>query len=97
MAHSIEIRVPYVDPFFLAGLPPGDVLASVNAKATVADVPQPGLPAAIRQRPKTGFATPVGDWIGRVAGEAAGSPLSAASRAWALKVWRSGWNGPVAV
>ena len=27
MAHSIEIRVPYVDPFFLAALPPGDVLA----------------------------------------------------------------------
>ncbi|HKH68513.1 MAG TPA: asparagine synthase (glutamine-hydrolyzing), partial [Reyranella sp.] len=44
MSHGVEIRVPYVDPFFLAALPPGDVLARVNAKDAVADVPVPPLP-----------------------------------------------------
>ncbi len=97
MAHSIEIRVPYVDPFFLAALPAGDVLASVNAKAAVADVPRPPLPAASRDRRKTGFATPVGRWISEAAGSAGDISLSAASRAWALKVWRSGWSGPALV
>lgn len=95
MAHSIEIRVPYVDPFFLAALPAGDVLASVNAKAAVADVPSQPLPDAVRNRRKTGFATPVGNWIAEAAG--AGSPdvsFSAASRSWALKVWQAGWTGP---
>ena len=62
MAHSVEIRVPYVDPFFLAALPPGDVLAAMDAKAAVADIPDPPLPAASRARRKTGFVTPVGRW-----------------------------------
>lgn len=97
MAHSIEIRVPYVDPFFLAALPAGEVLASVDAKAAVADVPRPPLPAISRNRPKTGFATPVGNWLDKAAGGTGASTLSAASRAWALTVWRSGWNGPAVV
>ncbi|HZP99713.1 MAG TPA: asparagine synthase (glutamine-hydrolyzing) [Reyranella sp.] len=96
MAHSIEIRVPYVDPFFLAALPQGDVLASLNAKAAVADVPQPPLPQASRERRKTGFATPVGRWINEAAGGSGDVPFSAASRAWALQVWRYGWNGSAA-
>lgn len=93
MAHSIEIRVPYVDPFFLSALPSGDALAAANAKAAVADVPQPPLPNASRARAKTGFATPVGRWTGE-AGGTPGVTLSAASRSWALRVWRSGWAGP---
>src|SRR5204862_6868797 len=60
MAHSVEIRVPYVDPFFLAALPPGDVLAAIKAKDAVADVPRPPLPEASRARRKTGFTTAVG-------------------------------------
>ena len=94
MAHSIEILVPYVDPIFLAALPAGEILASVNAKAAVADVPQPPLPTASRVRRKTGFATPVGHWINEAAGGSGDVSFSAASRAWALEVWRSGWNGP---
>lgn len=98
MAHGVEIRVPYVDPFFLAALPPGDVLARINAKDAVAGVPQPPLPDAIRSRHKTGFVTPVGRWLR----EAAGAPaletvdFSAASRGLARRVWRSGWTSPEA-
>jgi asparagine synthase (glutamine-hydrolysing) len=94
MARSIEIRVPYVDPFFLAALPPGNLLASVNAKEAVADVPGLPLPAGSRKRKKTGFVTPIGRWIRHAAAAEGDVSLSAASRAWALRVWRAGWVGP---
>jgi asparagine synthase (glutamine-hydrolysing) len=93
MAQSIEIRVPYVDPFFLAALPPGDVLAAIKAKDAVADVPQPPLPASSRNRAKTGFTTPVGRWIREASGAAGDVTFSGASRAWALRVWQAGWTG----
>jgi asparagine synthase (glutamine-hydrolysing) len=96
LAHSIEIRTPYVDPFFLAALPPGKVLASLNAKAAVADVPRPPLPAASRDRRKTGFATPVGRWLSDAAGVDDDGSFSTASRAWLLRVWKAGWTGPLA-
>ncbi|GEP56548.1 asparagine synthase (glutamine-hydrolyzing) [Reyranella soli] len=96
MSHGVEIRVPYVDPFFLAALPPGEVLARVNAKDAVAEVPQPPLPDAIRSRRKTGFVTPVGRWLREAAGEPTHATVdfSAASRGWAQRVWHSGWTSP---
>ena len=98
MAQSVEIRVPFVDPHFLAALPAGAALARLNAKDAVATVPVPPLPDAVRGRRKTGFVTPVGRWLQDVAGGSSrGMPdLSAASRAWALRVWQGGWNQPVA-
>ena len=93
MAHSIEIRVPYVDPFFLAALPPGDVLAQIKAKEAVADVPRPPLPDVSRNRAKTGFVTPVGRWMRDASGAGEDVTLSNASRACALRVWRAGWTG----
>jgi len=104
MAHSMEIRVPYVDPFFIAALPPGNVLAAIRAKEAVADVPQPPLPQASRNRSKTGFVTPVGRWMreaggatrGAGEGAAADVTFSSASRAWALRVWQAGWTGSAA-
>ena len=98
MAHGVEIRVPFVDAFFLSALPAGPVLAGVNAKDAIAEVPEPPLPDEVRHRRKTGFSTPVGRWLR----EASGAPpqqgidLSAASRAWAREVWRAGWAGPAA-
>jgi len=92
--------VPYVDPFFLAALPPGDVLAAIKAKEAVADVPQPPLPEASRNRSKTGFVTPVGLWMrdaSVVAKDSTGDvTFSNASRAWALRVWQAGWTGSAA-
>lgn len=94
MAQSIEIRVPFVDPYFLAALPAGARLARLNAKQAVADVPVPPLPESVRTRRKTGFSTPVGRWLSDAAGAASsGAPdFSAASRSWALRVWRGDWN-----
>ncbi len=96
MSHGVEIRLPYVDPFFLAALPPGEVLGRVNAKDAVAEVPQPPLPNVIRFRAKTGFVTPVGRWLREGAGEPAHGPVdfSAAARGWARRVWQSGWTSP---
>jgi asparagine synthase (glutamine-hydrolysing) len=96
MAHSIEIRTPFVDSFFLAALPPGSALAGLNAKAAVADVPRPPLPEASRNRPKTGFATPVGRWLSDAAGATDDGSFTTASRAWLSKVWDAGWTGPAA-
>lgn len=98
MAHGVEIRVPFVDPFFLAALPPGPVLAGMNAKDAIAEVPDPPLPDSVRHRRKTGFSTPHGRWLQDPAGapRQSGIDLSAASRAWALNVWRAGWTGPAA-
>jgi asparagine synthase (glutamine-hydrolysing) len=95
MAHGVEIRVPYVDPFFLAGLPSGDMLARIDAKKAVAGIVVPPLPEEIRSRRKTGFATPIGGWLRNAAGEAqdTGVDFSSASRSWALRVWRHGWTG----
>ncbi len=92
MAHSVEIRVPYVDPFFLAALPPGEVLEAIGAKAAVADIPTPPLPQSVRHRVKTGFVTPVGQWLRAAAGAPEDVSFSAASRAWARHVWRTGWT-----
>jgi asparagine synthase (glutamine-hydrolysing) len=99
MSHGIEIRVPFVDPFFLAALPPGAVLARMNAKDAIAEVPDPPLPDSVRHRRKTGFSTPVGRWLREASGapRQQGIDLSAASRAWALNVWRAGWTGPASV
>ncbi len=98
MAHGVEIRVPFVDPFFLAALPPGSVLAAMNAKDAIAEVPIPPLPDGVRHRRKTGFSTPHGRWLQEASGgpPQPGIDLSAASRAWALNVWRAGWTGPAA-
>ncbi len=98
MAHSVEIRVPYVDPFFLAALPSGEVLAALGAKDAVAEAPTTPLPDSIRYRRKTGFSTPVGRWLRETAGEPSqqGIDFSVASRTWAQSVWRAGWLGPTA-
>lgn len=98
MAHGVEIRVPFVDAFFLAALPAGPVLAGMNAKDAIAAVPEPPLPDEVRHRRKTGFSTPVGRWLNDASGapQQQGIDLSAASRAWARELWRAGWAGPAA-
>ncbi len=74
----------------------------MDAKAAVADIPDPPLPAASRARRKTGFVTPVGRWLheagkgaGGAGGDADGANLSKASRNWAVRIWKAGWTGPV--
>jgi len=72
MAHSLEVRVPLVDPVLWARVAPllahGDGLAAARArraKQWLARSPQPPLPPSIVERPKTGFTTPIRPWLSR--------------------------------
>lgn len=62
MAHSLEIRVPYVDITLLRAVAP--MLAThPPTKRDMAAAPRNKLPAEILKRPKTGFNIPVRDWL----------------------------------
>jgi asparagine synthase (glutamine-hydrolysing) len=77
MAHSLELRVPFLDPAVYAaaaGLPTGMKLPAHQrtTKAALREAMRGIVPESIRDRPKLGFPTPtrvwligaVGDWIG---------------------------------
>lgn len=73
MAHSLEIRVPFVDARLreqLAGL--GFEPARSAGKAALVRHAAPELPAALFARPKSGFYVPVAEWLAPAA-EAAGT------------------------
>ncbi|MEJ5232951.1 MAG: asparagine synthase (glutamine-hydrolyzing) [Geminicoccaceae bacterium] len=79
MAHSLEVRVPFVDLGLLHAAAP--IAAAHPGKALLARAMD--LPEAIARRPKTGFTTPVGAWIAREAGE---DPRVPWARRWAGEV-----------
>ncbi len=64
MAHSVELRVPFVDAWLR------EQIASFNfeparhsGKASAVKLVAPELPEEIWQRPKTGFRIPVMEWL----------------------------------
>lgn len=64
MAHGLEVRVPLVD----AALLRATAWQRMNgpdrgSKMSLALAPRTPLPATIAKRPKTGFTTPIGDWL----------------------------------
>lgn len=64
MAHSLEVRVPLVDHVLLSKLAPSLMhTRRMHGKRWLANSPQRALPDAVRHRPKTGFATPIADWL----------------------------------
>lgn len=88
MAHSLEIRVPFVDVHLLECVAP--ILASDRppGKQHLAGVPAGALPAQIAARPKTGFSIPVRDWLVDGPGESTGER---GLRGWSKRVaaeWR---------
>ena len=82
MAHGLEVRVPYVDAYLLERL--GPAIAS-DAPPTKQDLGECArqLPQSVRGRPKTGFTTPVKDWLEQVTGAS-----SRGLRGWAIEVQR---------
>lgn len=63
MAHALEVRVPLVDSVLLAALAPVTVRESIGGgKRLLAGAPSLPLPAAVMNRAKTGFITPVEHW-----------------------------------
>jgi asparagine synthase (glutamine-hydrolysing) len=64
MAHSVELRVPLVDAWLRAHLlAAGFEPARSRGKAAFVRQAAPELPAALFDRPKTGFYIPVMEWL----------------------------------
>ncbi len=84
MAHSLEVRVPFVDPPLWRALLP----ATVRTPGKAGFARALALPEAWLARPKTGFSTPVGTWTARALGI---DPQRPWARLWAKEVLR-GWG-----
>ena len=63
MAHSLEIRVPFVDVQLLRALVPMLKSSSPPTKVAAAQGTARPLPQALLQRKKTGFSIPVREWL----------------------------------
>ncbi len=64
MAHSLEVRVPFVDAQLVRALAPIVVRLPRGAgKRLVAESPRSPLPPAMAARAKTGFGTPIAQWL----------------------------------
>ena len=66
MAHSLEVRVPFLDHVLVewaATLPPRLRLNARGSKFVLKSALGPYLPAAILRRPKMGFAAPLAAWL----------------------------------
>ncbi len=82
MAHSLEIRVPLVDIALFRALAPMLCAAHPPAKRDMALTPRRPLPRAVLDRPKTGFAVPVREWLHGGGGGERGL------RGWAREIYR---------
>ena len=66
MAHSLEVRVPLVDARLLQEVAPATMSSAPKAgKRLLAASPIKPLPEAIVERAKTGFGTPINEWLQR--------------------------------
>ena len=63
MNHSLEVRTPLVDAWLLRALAPAMADRNPPGKRDLALAPERELPAAILNRPKTGFTVPVRKWL----------------------------------
>jgi asparagine synthase (glutamine-hydrolysing) len=81
MAHSLEIRVPFVDTTFIRATAPSFAAHPGVSKRKVALAVAPQLPPALLNKPKTGFAVPVREWLG------ARSTSTRGLRGWARYVY----------
>ena len=89
MAHSLEIRVPLVDAVLFRRLAPQLLRPGGPTKQTLAQSPTTPLPASVLNRPKTGFAVPVHDWLQADQPSGATTHLNRGLRGWAQRVYQS--------
>ena len=85
MAHSLEIRVPFVDAQLFRSLVPHLGRPGGPDKGAMALTPATPLPGAVLARPKSGFSIPVRDWLHGGAGNGRGER---GLRGWARRVYR---------
>ena len=82
MAHGLEVRVPFVDMHLLERLAPAIASVAPPNKQDLAACAEE-LPQSMLTRPKTGFSTPVREWISNRADRS-----SRGLRGWATNVHR---------
>ncbi len=84
MDHSVELRTPLVDAWLLRDLMPVmQAFSKYPGKSLLANSPSTPLPSAIVQRKKTGFTTPVEQWLSELM---PGIRQDGGSRGWAREV-----------
>jgi len=88
MAHSLELRTPFVDATLLEALGPyTSGFANGAGKAMIAQSPRKPLPAAVVNRPKTGFGLPMNEWLSSTAQRGSKDPamLTTPGTPWARR------------
>ncbi|HLE55590.1 MAG TPA: asparagine synthase-related protein, partial [Rhodothermia bacterium] len=80
MAHSLEVRVPLVDPFLLRKIAPVLMNARGDRKLLLARSPRRPLPPEVFERRKRGFTVPVREWLGE-------REPAATRRAYGMRLW----------
>jgi asparagine synthase (glutamine-hydrolysing) len=83
MAHSLEIRVPFVDPIFLRNCYALIRSGRVSGKKEMASATVGALPPDVAARQKSGFSTPVYHWT------SGGANPHRGIRQWARKVFEA--------
>lgn len=63
MAHSLEIRVPFLDMHLFGQFVEIPLLDPTQEKRMIARTVAPSLPEAVLNRPKSGFAVPTHQWL----------------------------------
>jgi asparagine synthase (glutamine-hydrolysing) len=85
MAHGLEIRTPLVDSTLLRAIAPMLAGNTPPGKREFASTPAKPIPAALLDRPKTGFSVPVREWLRQNGGAMDASDQS--YRGWARFVY----------
>lgn len=86
MAHSLEVRTPFIDIELFRGIAPMLLSGDAPGKGALAELPDLSLPPHIAGRKKTGFMVPVDKWLGP---KSNALPLTRGLREWAGTVYRS--------
>ena len=88
MAHSLEIRVPLVDAFFLKKVARAVLCAAGDRKNLLARSPRRPLPTEILSLPKRGFTVPIREWL--IEDDPDVAKKFYGFRLWAKRIW--GWT-----
>lgn len=87
IAHSLEVRVPFVDIALMRSVAPLLASACPPTKQDMARTPSKSLPALILNRRKSGFSIPVQQWLIDDEASDGKQGLMRGLRRWAIKVY----------